>query len=429
MKSLIFSLLLCCSYSAAQAQAPAPAGYIDSIIAIVEDNVITNSELSREVTRIREEYSAKGQQLAASTTLNRQVLELLIVKSILIQEAENRGVKITETQLNDTMQNLAKRNNKTLAEFRQLLLAKGLEYNVFREDVKSEMLINTIKNSYARQNIDITDQEVDDFITRNGSDTNSLEYRLSHILIALPDGASSEQVTEARIKAEDIIQKLKKGASFTLMAAEYSAGSNAIEGGDLGWRKLAEIPSIFSELIQNIKVGEISESIRSASGFHVVKLVDKRDSEQVIVEQSRARHILITPNELMSNEQAQQKLEKIREEFLQGADFAELAKKYSDDPGSKGLGGDLGWITQGTMVPAFEKALLATKTGQTSEVFRSRYGWHFLQVQDRKKVDETDESKRSKVREQLQKQKEREVLELWQKRLRDQAFVKIITDA
>ncbi len=425
MKILIFSFLLCCAYSTAQAQAV----YIDSMVAIVEDDVITNSKLSSEVNRIREEYSARGQQLAATASLNRQVLELLIMKSILIQEAKNRGANITETQLNDTMQNLAKRNNKTLQEFRQALLATGIDYNTFREDVKNEMFINTIKNSYARQNVDISDQEVDDFITRNGNDTDTLEYRLSHILIALPDGASSDQVTKARVKAEELIYQLKNGADFSMLAAQNSAGSNAIDGGDLGWRKLAEIPSLFADLMQNIKIGEIGGAIRSPSGFHIVKLVDKRDSDQLIVEQIKARHILIKPNELISNKQAQEKLEKIRDEILQGADFAELAKKHSDDPGSKGLGGELGWINKGTMVPAFEKVLVATKKGETSEVFRSRYGWHILQVEDRKKVDETEESKRNKIKQQLLTQKKREVLELWQKRLRDEAFVKILSDS
>lgn len=425
MKIFTFSLLLFCIYSSVQAQ---PA-YIDSIVAIVEDGVITNSELTREVKRIRQEYSAKGQQLAATAALNRQILELLVNKSILIQEALKRGVKITETQLNTTMQNLARRNNKSLEQFRQAVIASGRDYNAFREEVKNEMTINTIKNSYARQNIDITDQEVDDFMTRNGSESNSLEYKLSHILITLPDAANSDQVVEARARAEEVIKKLNDGANFSVMAAEYSAGSNAIQGGDLGWRKLAEIPSIFSELIKTIQVGEVSNPIRSASGFHIVKLVEKRDSEQVIVEQSKVRHILIAPNELISNDEAKQKLQKLREEFLQGADFATLAKQNSDDPGSKGLGGELGWVNQGVMVPAFDKIMLATNKGETSKVFRTRYGWHFLQVEDRRTVDETEESKRNKIREQLQAQKKREVLELWQKRLRDEAFVKLVSES
>jgi len=425
MKQAILSFLLCAFFSLAQAQ----TNYIDSIIAIVEDDVITNSELRLEVTRIRKEFSSKGRNLPSNSSLNTQVLELLITKSILVQEAKNRGANVTDTQLNSTMQNLAKRNNKTLAQFRDSLIASGLEYNTFREDVRKELIINNLKSSYARQNTDISDQEVDDFISRNEGNTNSLEYKLLHILIALPDGANTEQLTQARIKSEEIIHKLNNGENFQQLAAEFSAGSNAIEGGDLGWRKLAEIPSLFANIIHQIKVGEISAALRSASGFHIIKLADKRDSELVIVEQTSVRHILIKPDKLVSNEQAKQKLIDVREQFLTGSDFAELAKEYSDDPGSKGLGGELGWVEKGTMVPAFEKMLIATPTGETSEVFRSRFGWHFLQVQDRKKVDETDESKRKKIREQLQAQKQREVLDLWQRRLRDQAFVKIISES
>ncbi|MBT3203699.1 MAG: molecular chaperone SurA [Gammaproteobacteria bacterium] len=425
MKQVIFSFLLSAFFLQAQAQ----SSYIDSIIAIVEDDVITNSELTKEVTRIRDEFSSKGKQLPPASSLNGQVLELLINKSILIQEAKSRGANVTDTQLNNTMENLAKRNKKTLAQFRKSLIASGLDYKAFREDVRNELIINSLKSSYIRQNTDVTDQEVDDFITRNGSDTNSLEYRLSHILIALPDGASTEQLTEARVKTNEIIQKLNNGENFPQLAAEYSAGSNAIEGGDLGWRKLAEIPSLFANIIQHIQVGEVSDVLRSASGFHIVKLTEQRDSEQLIVEQTHARHILIKPDKLMSNDQAKQKLESIREEFLAGADFTELAKKHSNDPGSKGLGGDLGWVQKGAMVPTFEKVLAATQTGESSEVFRSRFGWHFLQVLDRKKVDETEESKRKKVREQLQAQKQREVLELYQRRLRDQAFVKVIAES
>jgi len=424
MKRIIVFLLL--SFSLIQAQAQ--TGYIDSIIAIVEDDIITNNELTSEVNRIRQEYASRGRNLAPSDALNRQVLELMIIKSILIQQAAQRGVIITDTQLNSTLQNLASNNNKTLGEFREALLASGIDYDDFRDDIKDELAINTIKNSYANQNIDIAEQEIDDFINRQGSDSESLEYKLAHILIALPDGASTEQVAAARSRVEDIIVQLKQGANFTELAQNYSAGGNALEGGDLGWRKLAQIPSLFSGIVQQMKVGDYSEAIRSASGFHLVRLEDKRDTEQVIVEQTHARHILIKPDQITSEEQARQKLESIREEILQGADFTELAKKYSDDPGSKGLGGDLGWFDKGTMVPTFEQVLESTNPGETSAVFRSRFGWHFLQVLGRKKVDDTEESKRKKILEQLQSQKKDEVLDLWQRRLRDQAFVKILDD-
>jgi peptidyl-prolyl cis-trans isomerase SurA len=423
MKKILASLLLCGVFSSALAQSE-PA-FIDSIIAIVEDDVITNDELSKEVDKLRAEYRQRGRELPASNALNAQVLELMINKSILLQEARRRGVTVTETQLNNTMQNLAKRNNKTLAEFRKALIANGINYKKFREDVRNQMIINTIDNSYTRSNAEISDQEVDDFIQRNGKDTGSLEYKLSHILIALPDGASTKQVQQAKKKAEEVLQKLRDGGDFYTLATEYSASSNALEGGDLGWRKLAEVPSLFAKIVPTMKKGEFSDLLRSSSGFHIVKLDDKRDSEKVIVKQTHARHILIKPDKLTSDDDARQKLEDLRQQIIDGADFAELARKNSDDPGSKGLGGDLGWFSPGTMVPAFEKVLENSKPGDVSDVFRSRYGWHILQVLERKQVDETEESKRKKIRQQLQKQKRAEVLELWHKRLRDEAFVKI----
>jgi len=426
MKKILASLLLCGVFSSALAQTE-PA-FIDSIIAIVEDDVITNDELSKEVDKLRAEYRQRGRELPASNALNAQVLELMINKSILLQEAKRRGVTVTETQLNNTMQNLAKRNNKTLAEFRKALIASGINYKDFREDVRNQMIINTIDNSYARSNAEISDQEVDDFIRRNGENSGSLEYKLSHILIALPDGASTEQVQQAKKKAEEVLQKLRDGGDFYQLATEYSASSNALEGGDLGWRKLAEVPSLFANIVPTMKKGEFSDLLRSSSGFHIVKLDDKRDSEQVIVKQTHARHILIKPDKLTSDDEARQKLEDLRQQILNGADFAELARKYSADPGSKGLGGDLGWFSAGTMVPAFEKVLEKTRPGEISDVFRSRYGWHILQVLERKQVDETEESKRNKIRQQLQTQKKAEVLELWHRRLRDEAFVKIVAN-
>ncbi len=426
MKKILASLLLCGVFSQALAQSE-PA-YIDSVVAIVEDDVITNFELSREVNKLREEYRQRGRELPLTSSLNRQVLDLMINKSILLQEARRRGVVVTETQLNSTMQNLAKRNNKTLAEFRQALIASGIDYPDFREDVRNQMIINTIDNSSARSNAEIRDQEADDFIRRNGENSGSLEYKLSHILIALPDGASTEQVQQAKKKAEEVLQKLRDGGDFYQLATEYSASSNALEGGDLGWRKLAEVPSLFANIVPTMKKGEFSDLLRSSSGFHIVKLDDKRDSEQVIVKQTHARHILIKPDKLTSDDEARTKLEDLRQQILNGADFAELARKYSADPGSKGLGGDLGWFSAGTMVPAFEKVLEKTKPGEISDVFRSRYGWHILQVLERKQVDETEESKRNKIRQQLQTQKKAEVLELWHRRLRDEAFVKIVTE-
>lgn len=400
--------------------------YIDSVIAIVEDDVITNKELFVEAERIREEFRGQGRRLPSESSLNRQVLELMINKSILYQEANSRGVKITDTQLNTTLQDIAKRNKLTLAKFREALISQGMDYNKFRDNIRRELAISRIQNSYANQNVDISEQEVDDFLQRNRDGSDSQEFRLSHILLALPDGANSAQVSEVRSKIQSLAEQLKAGESFAELASTHSAGGTALQGGDLGWRKMAEIPTLFAGVVPNMQKGDVSEPLRSASGFHLIQLNDSRDAEQVLISQTHARHILIKEDELTSSEQARKKLETIREQIIQGAEFADLAKQYSEDPGSKGLGGDLGWFGENVMVDEFNQVLKRSEIGDTSEVFRSDFGWHVLQVLGRRTVDETEESKRNKIRAQLQNQKKQEVLELWQRRLRDQAFVKII---
>jgi peptidyl-prolyl cis-trans isomerase SurA len=400
--------------------------FIDTAIAIVEDDVITNYELAHEVDRIRKDLVKQGRTIPPEVSLNRQVLELMINKSILLQQANSRGVVITDTQLNSTLQNMARHNQMTLTQFRSALVNTGIDYNRFRQDIRDELAINHIKNQYALQNVNVSDQEVEDFLARNKDNNNADEYKLSHILIALPDAASSEQVSKARESIESIKQNIEQGADFAQQASEFSAGGNALQGGDLGWRKLAEIPSLFANIVPKMKVGTISEVLRSPSGFHIIRLDEKRNGEQVLVQQTHARHILIKTDAVTNSQQAKQKLEDIRTRIINGDDFAELAKQYSDDTGSGGLGGDLGWFGKGMMVKEFQEVLDNTDINEISEVFRSPFGWHIVQVLGRRTVDETEESKRNNIRSQLQEQKKKEVLELWQRRLRDQAFVKLV---
>ncbi len=426
--SLLFALLplLPLSVTAQQGPLPADAREIDRIVAIVEDEVITRRQLQQEIQRIRDEFRLQGRQLPSTEDIAPQVLELLINQSILLQQARQRGITISDSQLNRAMEKLAANNGMNLSQFRRALLENGIDYRRFREKIRREMMINTIKSSYARSNVTISDQEVDDYLKRTAGQNENREYHLAHILIALPDGASSEQVSKARQLAEDLVRRARAGEDFAELARRHSASGTALQGGDLGWRKHAEVPSLFSDLVPGMQPGQVSDPIRAAGGFHIVKLVDRRDADQVLAEQTHARHILIKPDAITSDADARRKLEDIRRQLLDGADFAELAKENSDDPGSKGLGGDLGWVGKGVMVPEFERVMLATPKGEISEVFRSPFGWHLLQVLDRRTVDETDESKRKKIRALLHKQKRDEVLELWQRRLRDEAFVKIL---
>ena len=421
-------LLLPLSTPALSAVVPADVREIDRIVAIVEDEVITRRQLQQEIQRIRDEFKLQGRQLPPTENIAPQVLELLINQSILLQQAKQRGVTISDSQLNRALEKLAANNRMSLSQFRRALIENGIDYRKFRDKIRREMMVNTIKRSYARQNVEISDQEVDDYLRRTADQNENREYRLAHILVALPDGASSEQVGKARRLAEELVERARNGEDFGELARRHSASGTALEGGDLGWRKHAEIPSLFSDLVPTMKPGQISDPIRAAGGFHIVKLVDLRDADQVLVEQTHARHILIKPDTVTTDEDARRQLEELRRQLQQGADFAELARQHSDDPGSKGLGGDLGWVGKGVMVPEFEQVMLATPEGEISEVFRSPFGWHILQVLERRTVDETDESKRKKIRALLHKQKRDEVLELWQRRLRDEAFVKILDD-
>ena len=426
---LLFASLLLLPFPAtAQTtrEVPADAQEIDRIVAIVEDEVITRRQLQQEIQRLRDEFKLQGRRLPPDADIAPQVLELLINQSILLQQAKMRGVTISDSQLNRALEKLAANNGMNLGQFRRALIENGIDYPAFREKIRREMMVNTIKSSYARQNVEISDQEVDDYLRRNAGQDENREYRLAHILVALPDGASSQQVSEARQLAGELVARARSGEDFGELARQHSASGTALEGGDLGWRKHAEVPSLFSERVPTMIPGQVSDPIRAAGGFHIVKLVDLRDTDQVLTEQTHARHILIKPDAVTSDEDARHQLEAISQQLLDGADFAELAREHSDDPGSKGLGGDLGWVGKGVMVPEFERVMLATPQGEISEVFRSPFGWHVLEVLERRTVDETDESKRKKIRALLHKQKRDEVLELWQRRLRDGAFVKIL---
>jgi peptidyl-prolyl cis-trans isomerase SurA len=347
----------------------------------------------------------------------------MISDSILLQQAKNRGLRITDGQLNQAMQNMARENSMNLSEFRQALIGKGIDYAQYRESFRKEMAIGTLQRQFTARTVEITEAEVDDFINRTGSGKGEYEYRLAHILIALPDAASSEQVDSASRTVQQLLERLNQGARFEQLANEYSAGSNALQGGDLGWRKKAEIPSLFSNQVLSMEPGEYAGPLRSASGFHIVSLVERRDLEQVLTKQTRTRHILIRSNELISEDEVKNRLQSLRERILAGEDFARLARLFSVDYTSGSQGGDIGWSEAGTTVPEYESVAGLLEPGQISEPFRSQFGWHLLEVTGRRTIDETEESKFNKIHSQLLLQKRLEAFDIWKRRLRDEAYV------
>lgn len=396
---------------------------LDGIVVIVDESVITQRELEDQIRLEKINFSANNRSTPDEAVLRKQVLEKLINTSLLLQEANRRGITVTDSQLNQAMQQQAQRQDMTLSSFRQALIAQGLDYDQYRETVRRDIAILTLQRSYSQRNAAISDAEVDDYLERTSDSNSNFEYRLSHILIAVPDAASPETVDKAKIVATDLVRKLNDGAQFEQLANTYSASDTALQGGDLGWRKQAEIPSIFSELVAKMKVGESAGPVRSASGFHIVHLAELRDLEQLITEQTRSRHILIRPNEIVSEEEALERLVEFRRRILAGEDFARLARLYSVDYVSGNVGGDLGWYERGGMVKEFEEATDNLEIGELSEPFRTQFGWHLAEVTERRSIDETEDNKRRKIRAQLLRQKQREVFELWQRRLRDGAYI------
>lgn len=405
--------------------APTP---IDKVIAIVEDDVITQRELEARKQLIRLEFAQASRSLPNDETLHRQVLESMIRDSILDQEARRRGLKITEGQLNQAMQTISRDNKMNLTEFRQALIAQGINYEKYRESLRKDLVVRTLRRQYTARSATVSDQEVNEFLLRSDDGNIEYEYKLAHILLALPDAASPEEVAEAQDKAGEILDKLDQGAEFEQLANEYSSGSNALRGGDLGWRKKAEIPGLFTDAVLSMKAGEYAGPFRSASGYHIVFLSDRKNTQQVLTKQVRSRHILLRPNEILSEEEARIRLLEFRQRILNGENFDRLARLYSVDYGSGAEGGDIGWMENGDTVKEYQEVADSLEVGEISQPFRSQFGWHLLEVTGRRTVDETAESRREKIYSQLLQQKQREVFDVWQKRLRDEAYV-VIPDA
>ena len=396
---------------------------IDSIIVIVDEDIISQRELDKKIELIRLDFVQNNRRLPDPDTLKRQVLEIMIVDSILLQEAKNRGLKITDGQLNQMIQRVASQNGMNLTEFRQTLINEGVAYEEYRDTMRRKLTVDTLQRQYTSRAVTLSKAEVDDFIDRTGSDEIDYEYYLAHILISLPDAASPEQVSAAASIATQILERLNQGAEFDQLANEFSSDSNALQGGDLGWRKKAGIPSLFSKVVVDMKPGDFVGPLRSASGFHIVSLVDRRIFQQLLIPQVRSRHILIKSNDLITEQEARKRLVEIRQKILSGENFEDMARLYSVDFNSGALGGDIGWISPGGTVPEYEAVTNVLEPGQISEPFKTPFGWHIVEVTGRRTVDDTAESKREKIEFQLLQQKQQEAFDIWTQRLRDGAYV------
>lgn len=414
MMNKLFLLLILLAASTAQAEVQ----WLDRIVAIAGDDVVTQLELQREGLTIQRELKARKTPLPARDVFIRQVLERLVIKKVQLQHAHDRGIRIDDAELNRAITKVAGKNRMNLSQFRQALVKEGVDYASFRKDIRDELMTSKLRKREVDRNIKVSEQEVKDFLKQQDlGGNNQSAYRISHILITLPEAATPEQLQAAKNKAESVRKKAEEGEDFAKLAVAHSDGQKALEGGDLGWREANQLPTIFADTIKQMQPGQVSKLIRSVSGFHLVKLVEIKQSEAGMIKETRSRHIL------MKGDKAREKLENLREQIQQGADFAQLAKQNSLDKGSAKQGGELGWAGPGKFVPAFENTINQLKPGEISPPFQSTFGWHIVQVMARRDAPISQELLQSKARDFLFKQKQEEAELLWLRRLRDEAYV------
>jgi len=417
-------LLLCALCSAAPAQNTLRE--VDRIVAVVNNDVIVDSELRARMRDVRAQLRESGTQSPPEAALTRQVLERLILEKLQLQRAGDTGLRVEDEELNKAIETIAERNKLTIRQFRDVLERDNVDFVQFREQMRNEILLMRVRQRAVERRVSVSEREIDNFLaTRKQQGSSVDEYRLSHILIAVPEAASAEQIDTARTRAEEILARLAGGESFAQVAAEVSDGQQALQGGDLGWRKSAELPTIFADAIPSLKPGDLSPIIRSPSGFHIVKLVDMRGDSRYVVTQTHARHILVRASGLVTDAEARVRLEKIRIRVENGEKFEELARSHSDDTVSATRGGDLGWVSPGDTVPAFERVMVALPEGAVSEPFRTQFGWHVVQVLERRDHDGTEQVRRTRAREQIRKRKLDEEVQNWLRQLRDEAYVEL----
>ncbi|EAT1263408.1 peptidylprolyl isomerase SurA [Salmonella enterica] len=404
---------------------------VDKVAAVVNNGVVLESDVDGLMQSVKLNAGQAGQQLPDDATLRHQILERLIMDQIILQMGQKMGVKITDEQLDQAIANIAKQNNMTMDQMRSRLAYDGLNYSTYRNQIRKEMIISEVRNNEVRRRITVLPQEVDALAKQIGTQNDaSTELNLSHILIALPENPTSEQVNDAQHQAESIVEEARNGADFGKLAITYSADQQALKGGQMGWGRIQELPGIFAQALSTAKKGDIVGPIRSGVGFHILKVNDLRgQSQSISVTEVHARHILLKPSPIMNDQQARLKLEEIAADIKSGkTTFAAAAKEYSQDPGSANQGGDLGWATPDIFDPAFRDALTKLHKGQISAPVHSSFGWHLIELLDTRKVDKTDAAQKDRAYRMLMNRKFSEEAATWMQEQRASAYVKILSN-
>ncbi len=399
---------------------------LDRVVAVVNSDVVTRLDLDEQIKLATQQLKRSGTPLPAADVLERQLLERLVTSRVLVQQAKETGLRIDDTQLQRAVDRIAQENKLAPEAFRKQLEQEGVNFPRFREELRNEMLIQRLKEREVDSKILITDAEIENYLknqqAQGGKDE---EYAFAHILVLVPEQASPEQIQSKKSVADKALAQIRGGADFRQVSAGVSDAPNALEGGTLGWRPASRLPQIFVDAAKSMKVGDVSPVLRSANGFHILKLVDKRGNETpVIVQQTHARHILVRLNEVVSENDAKHRLANLKERVDNGADFAELARLQSEDA-SASRGGDLGWVSPGDTVPEFERAMNALEPGQTSDPVQSPFGWHLIQVVERRNEDMSKERQRITARQAIRARKADEAYQEWVRQQRDRAYVEL----
>ncbi len=396
---------------------------IDSIIALVDEDVILRSELDLAIAGIVDRIRDSGEAMPPMDLLENQVLERLIMRELQVQKALQTGIRISDTDIDQALVNLAQQNSITVQQLRQVIEEDGEDFAEFRQNIGEELLTDRLQQRIVNGMDPITDTEVD--ILLASEDLTGGEYNISHIMVALHDGATPQQIREGQAKIDDVYQRLMDGLDFASAAISYSDSEEALEGGTVGWRDLNSVPTFFADAIRELGPGETTSPIRSPRGFHILKVTDYREQRQVVIEEYHARHIMIEANELISPRAAMDKIAQIKEKLNNNEDFAELAKENSDDPTSANLGGDMGWFPPQAYGERVYQTLIAMQEGETSEPFQTAGGWHIMELLGKREIDRTEEAIRAEARDKIRQRKAEQEVRKVLRQFRDEAFVEI----
>ena len=399
---------------------------IDRIVAVVDQGVITENELQDRVRIVSDQLAKQGTKLPPADVLKKQILERLIIDRLQLQFAAETGLRVDDTQLDKTIDRIAEQNKLDVPQFQEALRSQGISFSKFREDMRNEIILARLREREIDNRINVSEAEIDNYLlTQSSRQDVQDEFELGHILVRAPEEGSPEELQKLKAKAEQALKELQGGADFAQVSAAYSDAPNALEGGDLGWKKTGQLPTLFVDALKPLQKGQLTAILRSPNGFHILKLNDRRGaSSPMVIEQTHVRHILVKTSEVVSEDEAKHKLETVKERLANGGDFAELARLYSEDASAAG-GGDLGWVNPGDTVPQFEEAMKALQPGQVSALVKTQFGWHLIQVLERRQQDMTREAARFKARQEIRARKGDEAYQDWVQELRDRAYVDI----